>query len=119
MKILVSRSSACWEPTVTTISSGCARISSSAMTSQIRSRSPASPCAVQYCSAVSPWLGDQLADHLADGVERERGHVGRAAGQRDDLGPGGHGEQGPDLGGDHADGTFGVLTDIGVNALWL
>ena len=63
--------------------------------------------------------GDQLADHLADGVERERGHVGRAAGQRDDLGPGGHGEQGPDLGGDHADGTFGVLTDIGVNSLSL
>ena len=39
-----------------TISSGWAWISSSAMTSQIRSRSPASPCAVQYCSAVSPRL---------------------------------------------------------------
>ena len=56
MKILASRSSACWEPTVTTISSGWAGISSSAMTSQIRSRSPASPCAVQYCSALAPWL---------------------------------------------------------------
>ena len=56
MKILVSRSRACCEPTVTTISSGWARICSSAMTSQIRSRSPASPCAVQYCSAVAPWV---------------------------------------------------------------
>ncbi len=55
MKILVSRSSACWEPTVTTTSSGWALISSSAMTSQIRSRSPASPWAVQYCRAVAPW----------------------------------------------------------------
>ena len=56
MKILVSRSSACCEPTVTMISSGWARICSSSITSQIRSRSPASPCAVQYCSAVAPWL---------------------------------------------------------------
>jgi len=66
---------------------------------------------VQYCSA--------LSDHAADGVQRERGHVGRAAGQRDDLGPGGDREQGPDLGGDHANGTFGVLTDIRVNSLAL
>ena len=54
MKILAIRSRACCEPTVTTTSSGWARISSSAMTSQMRSRSPASPWAVQYCSAVAP-----------------------------------------------------------------
>ena len=119
MKILASRSSACCEPTVTTISSGCARTCSSAMTSQIRSRSPASPCAVQYCSATSPWSAISRPIMLADGVQRERGQVGRAAGQRDDLGPGGDGEQRPDFGGDHPNGAFGVLTDIRVNSLSL
>src|SRR5258707_9722405 len=73
MKILVSRSSACWEPTVTTISSGCARISSSAMTSQIRSRSPASPCALQYCTAQGDaGLRERICDVMA--LEEIRAH---------------------------------------------
>ena len=45
--------------------------------------------------------GDQLADHRADGVERQGGDRGHAAGQRDHLGPADDGEQRPDLRGLH------------------
>jgi hypothetical protein len=39
----------------------------------------------------------ELAHELADGVERQGGQVGHAAGQAHDLRAGGHGEQGADL----------------------
>ncbi len=53
-KIRVTRSSACCEPTVTTTSSGDAVMPSSAMTSQICSRSCGSPWPQPYCSATAP-----------------------------------------------------------------
>ena len=50
----VTRSTACWEPTVTTTSSGCASMPSRAITSQICSRSVGSPWPEEYCSATGP-----------------------------------------------------------------
>ena len=50
----VTRSNAICEPTVTTTSFGSARIPSSAITSQICSRSAGTPCAEPYCSATWP-----------------------------------------------------------------
>src|SRR5437773_1219309 len=63
--------------------------------------------------------GDQLADHVADDLERERGHVRRAAGQRYDLGPGRDGEQRPDFRSHHANCPLGVLADVAVDSLRL
>src|SRR6185312_1046391 len=63
--------------------------------------------------------GDQLADHVADDIERKRGHVRRAPGQRYDLGPGRDGEQRPDFGSHHANRPLGVLADVTVDSLWL
>ena len=45
--------------------------------------------------------GDEVADHRADGVERQGGDGRHAAGQRDHLGPADDGEQGADLRGLH------------------
>jgi hypothetical protein len=50
----VTRSTACWLPTVTQTSSGCASIPSSRITSQIWSRSPGSPWPEPYCIATAP-----------------------------------------------------------------
>src|SRR5690606_3766244 len=60
--------------------------------------------------------GDEVADHVADGVEGERGHVRHPAGEGDHLGTGGHREQSPDLGRHHAGGTRGVAVGVGICA---
>ncbi len=60
-------------------------------------------------------LGNQLASHVADGIQRQRGDVGHASGQRHDLRPGGHREQGPDLRGNHASGSCGVPAGVRVH----
>ena len=54
IKIREMRSRACCEPVVITTSSGFARIPSSAITSQICSRSFGWPCPLPYCSASAP-----------------------------------------------------------------
>ena len=59
-------------------------------------------------------LADETADRGGDRVEGESGDVGHAAGERDDLGPAGHGEQGADLRRLHALGALGVAVDVGV-----
>ena len=48
------KSNACWDPVVITTSSGLARIPSSAITSQICSRSNGWPCPLPYCNASVP-----------------------------------------------------------------
>ena len=53
-KIRVTRSTACWDPTVTTTSSGWASMPSSRITSQICSRSTGSPWPEPYCIAAAP-----------------------------------------------------------------
>ena len=58
--------------------------------------------------------GDQLADELADGVQRQRRQVGHAAGQADHLRTGGDREQGPDLRGGHPVRALGVPVGEGV-----
>jgi hypothetical protein len=60
-------------------------------------------------------VGHELAGHLADRVQRQGGDIGHAARQRHDLGPGGDGEQGPDLRRDHLLGPRGVAADIRVH----
>ena len=62
-------------------------------------------------------VGDQVTDRAADHVEGQAGDVGHPAGQRDHLGPRGHREQGPDLGGRHPCGARGVAVDVGVEAV--
>ena len=64
-----------------------------------------------------PAVGHKLPGEFADRVERERGDVRHAAGQRDHLGPGRHGEQGADLGGLHGLGPGRVLIDVRVQPL--
>jgi hypothetical protein len=96
-KIRVTRSTACWDPTVTTTSSGWALMPSSAITSQICSRRVGSPCPEEYWQRDRAVVADQVADGAADDVERQAGDVGHPAGQRDHLGPGRDGEQGADL----------------------
>jgi hypothetical protein len=87
---------------------------SSAITSQISSRSSGSPCPEPYCSACAPRVCHQLAHQLADDVEREGGQVRHPAGQADHLGPARDGEQGPDLGGRHAVRALRVAVGEGV-----
>ena len=60
-------------------------------------------------------LGNQLAGHLAHGIQRQGGDVGHPAGQRHDLRPGGHREQGPDLRGNHAPGPCCVPASMRVH----
>ena len=60
-KIRVTRSTACWEPTVTTTSSGCASMPSSRITSQICSRRCGSPWPEPYCIAVAPRVATRSA----------------------------------------------------------
>jgi hypothetical protein len=60
-------------------------------------------------------LGDQPAHHLTDGFEGQGRDVRRPAGQGDDLRPGGYGEQGANLRGDHAASSLGVLVEIRIN----
>ena len=60
-KIRVTRSTACWEPTVTTMSSGCASMPSSRITSVICSRSFGSPWPEPYCSATGPLVAIRSA----------------------------------------------------------
>ena len=62
-------------------------------------------------------LGDQRRGLLADDVERERGQVRHAAGERDDLGPVRDREQRADLRGGHAVGACGVGLDVAVEAV--
>jgi hypothetical protein len=47
------------------------------------------------------FVGQHLLEHVPDDVEGQRGRERHAAGEADDLGPRGHGEQGSDLGGGH------------------
>jgi len=65
MKTRVTRSRACWDPVVTTISSAWAEIPSRAMTSRICSRSVGSPCPEPYCNAESPWVANICATAAA------------------------------------------------------
>jgi len=58
--------------------------------------------------------GDELADQLADSVQRQGRQVGHAAGQAHDLGTRSDCEQGPDLRGGHAVGALGVAVREGV-----
>ena len=44
-----------------------------------------------------PVAGDEIGDLDGEGLERQRGEVGHAAGERDHLGSTGHREEGPDL----------------------
>jgi hypothetical protein len=60
-------------------------------------------------------LGGESAEHLAHRVERECADVGRAAGERHDLGTTCHGEECADLGGGHA--THPPRVPIGVVVL--
>jgi hypothetical protein len=53
-------------------------------------------------------VGQHFLEHVPDGVEGERGREGHAAGEADDLGSRGDGEQRPDLGGGHRAGAAGV-----------
>ena len=53
-------------------------------------------------------LATEFGHHLPDGVERESCDERSATGERNHLGPGGHGEQGPDLRGRHAAHPLGV-----------
>ena len=78
---------------------------SRAMTSQIRSRSRGSPWPGAVLEGLGAHAGDQLADHRADGVQRQGGDRGHAAGEGDHLGAADHGEQGPDLRGLHPVGA--------------
>src|SRR5882757_7191029 len=64
-KILVTRSSAICEPTVTTTSSACARMPSAAITSVICSRSRGTPWAEPYCSATWPSWAISVATSAA------------------------------------------------------
>ena len=62
-------------------------------------------------------FGDDLRHLRGQRVERERGQVRHAAGERDDLGPAGHREQRPDLGGGHPGGARGVPLEVRVEVL--
>ena len=84
----------------------------SAITSQIRSRSSRVPWPMPYCRVVGAVLGGEPAEHLADRVERQRGDVRGAAGERDDLGTAGDGEQCSDLRGGHAAHPPGVPVGV-------
>ena len=60
-------------------------------------------------------VGDhQVVQGVADHIERQVGDVGHPAGQRDDLGSVGHGEQRPDDRGRHAVGAGGVPVHVAV-----
>ena len=113
-KIRVTRSTACWEPTVTTTSSGWASMPSRRMTSRDLLAQPRVALAGAVLQGHRPLGGDQVADGAADDVEGEPGDVGHPARQRDDLGPGRDREQGPDLRRGHAGGAGRVAVDVGV-----
>ena len=109
----VTRSSPCWEPTVTVTSSGWAAMPSSLITSQMASRIIGSPWPEPYCMARVPVVERPARPRVEPtDVERQVGDVGHPAGQRDDLGPVGHGEQGADGRGGHPVGAGGVAVDV-------
>ena len=81
---------------------GSARIPSSAITSQICSRSTGTPCAEPYCSATCPSRATRSATSAASASQRQRGQVRHATGEGHHLGAAGHREQCADLGGRHA-----------------
>ena len=62
-------------------------------------------------------LGDQLGGLGGQRLQRQRLQVRHAAGQRDDLGTVGHGEQGPDGRSSHAGGTLRVTLHVLVQAV--
>ncbi len=64
-KIRATVSNAIWEPTVTTTSSGCAEMPSSAITSTICSRSSGTPWAEPYWRAVCPSVATSRATSAA------------------------------------------------------
>ena len=53
---------------------------------------------------------------LGEGVQRQRGDEGHAPGEGDDLGAGGDGKEGADLGGRHAAGAGGVGVHPGIES---
>ncbi len=80
----------------------------SAITSQIRSRSSRVPCPMPYCRVVAP-CSDASRPSISPTASSGRAAMyGSAAGERDDLGPVGHGEEGSDLGCGHAAHPPGV-----------
>jgi hypothetical protein len=60
-------------------------------------------------------LGDEPADHFPDDVKGQGANVRGTAGQRNNLRPGGDGEESSDLGGNHALSPGGILIHVGIH----